>query len=124
VAAVPSQEGSRSLLNTGARLQGELHVKAQQIKGHAKMDVKEAVATAKKYVGELFTQEGITNLGLEEIEFDEQAGEWRVTVGFSRPGIRWEGLLRSPKESTHDGHIRLSASLTKQELSFQSKIAT
>ena len=61
----------------------------QQIKGHAKMDVKEAVATAKKYVGELFTQEGITNLGLEEIEFDEQAGEWRVTVGFSRP---WDSV--------------------------------
>ena len=53
------------------------------------MDVKEAVATAKKYVGELFTQEGITNLGLEEIEFDEQAGEWRVTVGFSRP---WDSV--------------------------------
>ena len=49
------------------------------------MDVKHAVATAKKYVGELFAQEGITNLGLEEVEFDEAAGEWRVTVGFSRP---------------------------------------
>jgi hypothetical protein len=53
------------------------------------MDVKEAVATAKKYVGELFAQEGITNLGLEEVEFNEQAGEWRVTVGFSRP---WDGV--------------------------------
>jgi hypothetical protein len=49
------------------------------------MDVKEAVAAAKTYVGELFSQEGISNLGLEEVEFDEQAGEWRVTVGFSRP---------------------------------------
>ena len=49
------------------------------------MDVKEAVAAAKKYVGELFAQEGLINLGLEEVEFDEQAKEWRVTIGFSRP---------------------------------------
>jgi hypothetical protein len=49
------------------------------------MNVTEAVAAAKKYIGELFAQEGISNLGLEEIEFDEHAGEWRVTVGFSRP---------------------------------------
>jgi hypothetical protein len=59
-----------------------------ELKG-GKMDVKEAVAAAKKYVGELFSQEGITNLGLEEVEFDEQAGEWRVTVGFSRP---WDSV--------------------------------
>jgi hypothetical protein len=49
------------------------------------MDVKQAVAAAKNYVAELFAQEGISNLGLEEVEFDEQAGEWRVTIGFSRP---------------------------------------
>jgi hypothetical protein len=53
------------------------------------MDVKEAVAAAKRYVGELFAQEGISNLGLEEVEFDEQAREWRVTVGFSRP---WDSV--------------------------------
>jgi len=53
------------------------------------MDVKEAVGTAKKYIEELFAQEGITNLGLEEIELDEQAEEWRVTVGFSRP---WDSV--------------------------------
>jgi hypothetical protein len=53
------------------------------------MDVKEAVAAAKKYVGELFAQEGISNLGLEEVEFDDEAKEWRVTVGFSRP---WDSV--------------------------------
>jgi hypothetical protein len=53
------------------------------------MDVKHAVDIAKKYVGELFVQEGISNLGLEEVEFDEQMGEWRVTVGFSRP---WDSI--------------------------------
>jgi hypothetical protein len=66
------------------------------------MDVKEAVAAAKKYVGELFAQEGITNLGLEEVEFDEQAGEWRVTIGFSRPWdsiIGWAAL--APQQQTN-----------------------
>lgn len=56
------------------------------------MDVKEAVAAAKQYVAELFAQEGIINLGLEEVEFDDQAGEWRVTVGFSRPWDLVTGL--------------------------------
>lgn len=51
------------------------------------MEVREAVAAAKKYVQELFAQENISNLGLEEIEFNEAAGVWSITVGFSRP---WE----------------------------------
>jgi hypothetical protein len=51
------------------------------------MEVREAVAEAKKYVQELFAQESISNLGLEEVEFDEAAGAWSITVGFSRP---WE----------------------------------
>jgi len=49
------------------------------------MDVKEAVKRAKQYVAELYEEEGLVNLGLEEIEFDEKAGLWRVTLGFSRP---------------------------------------
>jgi hypothetical protein len=49
------------------------------------MDVKEAVAGAKKYVGELFAQEGLINIGLEEVEFDEPTKEWHITIGFSRP---------------------------------------
>lgn len=49
------------------------------------MDVKEAVARAKAYVSELFGYENISNLGLEEVEFDQATGDWLVTVGFSRP---------------------------------------
>ena len=51
------------------------------------MDVKQAVAAAKSYIGELFASEDITELGLEEVSLDESSGEWRVTVGFARP---WE----------------------------------
>jgi len=49
------------------------------------MDVKEAVAVAKRYIAELLADEGLTNLGLEEIDHDDTAGVWHVTLGFSRP---------------------------------------
>ena len=51
------------------------------------MDVKQAVVVAKHYVSDLFEDETPMNLGLEEVEFDERANEWHVTLGFSRP---WE----------------------------------
>lgn len=49
------------------------------------MNVKEVVHKAIAYVSELFAQEEISNLGLEEIVFDSAASEWIVSVGFSRP---------------------------------------
>ena len=65
----------------------------------ALMDIKEAARHAKKYVEDLFTEEGIKDVGLEEIEFDGTSGAWRVTVGFSRPWDRAkEPLLASVTE--------------------------
>lgn len=49
------------------------------------MDVKEAVIIAKNYVSNLFSDENISNLGLEEVEFDDKGEQWRVTIGFARP---------------------------------------
>lgn len=57
------------------------------------MDVKEAVNQAKRYVAQLFADEQIVNLGLEEVEFDDAGPTWSVTVGFSRP---WESETVSP----------------------------
>ena len=48
------------------------------------MDVKEAAKLAKDYVADLFADEGIGNVGLEEIELRGDQ-YWDVTVGFSRP---------------------------------------
>ena len=48
------------------------------------MDVKQAVQMAKKHVGEIFADESITNVGLEEVEFDELNDVWAITIGFSR----------------------------------------
>ena len=52
------------------------------------MLVKEAVSLAKRYVQEVFSDENIDNISLEEVEFDEKSQSWSITVGFSRP---WEG---------------------------------
>ena len=49
------------------------------------MDVKEAAKLAKEYVADLFAEEGIDNVGLEEIELCDDRRFWEVTVGFSRP---------------------------------------
>lgn len=49
------------------------------------MDVKEAVQIATRHLIDLFDSEDISNVGLEEVEFDEQDDLWVVTIGFSRP---------------------------------------
>jgi len=49
------------------------------------MDVNEAVVRSKQYIQQIFGGEGISNIGLEEVEFDDARGTWLVTVGFSRP---------------------------------------
>ncbi len=49
------------------------------------MNVKEAVTHAKAHILDLFAEENLTNIGLEEVEYQDQSGEWFVTIGFSRP---------------------------------------
>lgn len=60
------------------------------------MEIKTVVRRAKQHIGELFDEEGAKNIGLEEIEFDDRSGTWRVTVGFSRP---WNRDFDSPGSS-------------------------
>lgn len=59
------------------------------------MDVREAVALAKRYVGEVFADEPISDLGLEEVEFDDSSGTWLVTIGFWRQWQNPSGLAGS-----------------------------
>jgi hypothetical protein len=49
------------------------------------VDVKEAVALARQYLQEVFAEEKIFNLGLEEVEYDDAQHLWSITLGFSRP---------------------------------------
>ena len=62
------------------------------------MEVKQAVKIAKEYVSELMSDEGIESLGLEEVQFDEVASQWRGTVGFSRPWDRKNSLAAALTE--------------------------
>ena len=49
------------------------------------MNVKDAVKIAIAYVKELFEEEELSNIGLEEATYDQTQELWKVTVGFSRP---------------------------------------
>ncbi len=51
------------------------------------MNMKEAVSAAKLCVRDLFADEKLGDIGLEEVAFEPEQRLWRVTIGFSRP---WE----------------------------------
>ncbi len=48
------------------------------------MDVKDAARTAAAYVADLFAEEGIQKIALEEVTFDNLKDVWNVTIGFYR----------------------------------------
>ena len=49
------------------------------------MEVKDAVNKALTFVADAFSDEELSNLGLEEVMYDELEERWKITVGFSRP---------------------------------------
>lgn len=57
------------------------------------MDVKEAVALARQYLQDVFSEENIVDLGLEEVEYDDAQRLWSITLGFSRPWNYSEGAV-------------------------------
>lgn len=64
------------------------------------MDVKEAARAARKYIADLFADENVQHVGLEEVEFDDVAEVWNITIGFSRP---WELSKEPPKKPVSFG---------------------
>ena len=68
-----------------------------------RFDAKEAAKKAIAYVRELFSDEKITNLGLEEI--DRRGATWLITVGFSRPWNDQRTLAETLKESSFAGQF-------------------
>ncbi len=53
--------------------------------GRIAMHVNDAVRIAKDYVADIFSEEQIEGVGLEEVTFDEGVPAWKVTIGFFRP---------------------------------------
>ena len=48
------------------------------------MEVKEAAQAAKAIVASLFADDRISNLLIEEVDFEELPETWKITVGFFR----------------------------------------
>ncbi len=57
------------------------------------MDVKEAAQMSREYIADLFGDEGITDVRLEEVVIDDRSGDWRITIGFERPREYKSGTL-------------------------------
>lgn len=53
------------------------------------LDIHSVVRTAKQYIAELYHDEEIMYVGLEEVYFDPEVDKWQVTIGFARP---WDGI--------------------------------
>ena len=67
------------------------------------MDVKEATHIARDYITDVFADEEITQLGLEEVVQDQDTKEWRITIGFVRPWDKQGALglrmgLKAPRD--------------------------
>lgn len=46
------------------------------------IEVTQAVRLARQYANDFYQDEGIKNLGLEEVVFDDDSKEWRITLGY------------------------------------------
>ena len=62
------------------------------------MDVKEAVKSAITCIRELFESEKPSNIGLEEVNFNENEKVWEVTIGFSRSWDYPRGIIAGLQE--------------------------
>lgn len=49
------------------------------------MTPKQAIALAKAWILDIFADEGIIDVTLEEVRFDDEREHWLITIGFYRP---------------------------------------
>ena len=70
------------------------------------MDVREAVGLAKSYVTDLFADEAITHVALEEVVFDEISGDWKITIGYSPHWNQVSALSEKLRAGRPDLHNR------------------
>ena len=82
-------------MNERPRAAPELGVMSLSHTRESIMDVKEAVQTAKLHIADIFSDEPIMNVGLEEVEFNESDGVWAITIGFSRSWDSPGGVMRA-----------------------------
>ncbi len=71
------------------------------------MDVKQAVQIAKQYVSELFEGEPLTNVGLEEVVFEDESNDWAITISFSRDWNRTSPFFPSKDEASQQRYYKV-----------------
>jgi hypothetical protein len=64
------------------------------------MGVKDAIAKAKAYICDIYADEQVTALTLEEVEHDPSTGAWIVTIGFPRPWSSPRTIVQEALENT------------------------
>lgn len=52
------------------------------------MEAKKAISEAKTLLEDLYSEENVSEIRLEEVEFDEASDSWLVTLGIMRPVAR------------------------------------
>jgi hypothetical protein len=57
-----------------------------------RLEVKDAVRLAKQHIADLFADEKIADLGLEEVVYNDEEKSWEITVGFSRPWQKFSAV--------------------------------
>ena len=57
------------------------------------MNAKQAAQIAKRYISDLMSDEGIQDVGLEEVDFESAENCWKITIGFTRPWDRKRVLV-------------------------------
>ena len=50
------------------------------------IELKDAVRIAKNYIADLYSDEPIADIGLEEVMKDDSGNKWLITIGFIRQG--------------------------------------
>lgn len=68
-----------------------------------RLEVKDAVRLAKRHIAELFADEKIADLGLEEVVYNDEEKSWEITIGFSRP---WQKFSAFDAMTQGFSHLR------------------
>jgi hypothetical protein len=88
------------------------------------MELKEAIAVAKQYIRDVFAEEHISDVGLEEVEFDDASQTWGITIGFSRPyNTRIVGLSPDLMPTKRDYKVVRIKDVDKRVLSVKNREA-
>lgn len=62
------------------------------------MEVKDAVIKARAYIQEIYSDENVSDIRLEEVEYVDHENAWNVTLSFSRPAVGLQQIVGAPRD--------------------------